>query len=69
MNIAIDVAFCEDESRMWAGNAAENVNIARHIGVNLLEQDKSCKMGIKSKRKKCGYEKIFYISQGALGTC
>ena len=52
----LDIAFREDESRIRAGNAAENMNMARHIGVNLLKQEKSCKMGIASKRKKCGYD-------------
>ena len=51
-----DIAFREDESRMRAGNAAENVNVLRHIGTNLLKQEKSCKLGIASKRKKCGYD-------------
>lgn len=52
----LDIAFREDESRMRAGNAAENVNVLRHIGMNLLKQEKSCKLGIASKRKKCGYD-------------
>lgn len=52
----LDIAFREDESRIRAGNAAENMNIARHMGVNLLKQENSCKMGIASKRKKCGYD-------------
>ncbi len=52
----LDIAFREDESRIRAGNAAENMNMARHIGINLLKQEKSCKMGIASKRKKCGYD-------------
>ena len=54
----LDIGFREDESRMRAGNAAENVNVLRHIGTNLLKQEKSCKMGIASKRKKCGYDPI-----------
>ncbi len=52
----LDIGFREDESRMRAGNAAENVNVLRHIGINLLKQEKSCRMGIASKRKKCGYD-------------
>lgn len=52
----LDIGFREDESRMRAGNAAENVNVLRHIGTNLLKQEKSCKLGIASKRKKCGYD-------------
>lgn len=52
----LDIAFSEDESRIRAGNAAENMNIACHIGINLLKQEKSCKMGVASKRKKCSYD-------------
>lgn len=52
----LDIGFREDESRMRAGNAAENVNVLRHIGTNLLKQEKSCRMGTASKRKKCGYD-------------
>lgn len=55
----LDIAFREDESRIRAGNAAENMNMARHIGINLLKQEKSCKMGIASKRKKCGYDMAY----------
>ena len=65
----LDIAFREDESRIRAGNAAENMNMARHIGVNLLKQEKSCKMGIASKRKKCGYDMAYlYKVLGGLNT-
>lgn len=57
----LDIGFREDESRMRAGNAAENMNVLRQIGLNLLKQETSCKMGVASKRKKCGYdEKYLY---------
>lgn len=52
----LDIGFREDESRIRAGNAAENFNVLRHIGTNLLKQESGCKMGIASKRKKCGYD-------------
>ena len=55
----LDMAFREDESRIRAGNAAENMSIARHIGINLLKQEKSCRMGVASKRKKCSYDKDY----------
>lgn len=55
----LDIGFREDESRIRAGNAAENMNVARHIGINLLKQEKSCKMGIASKRKKCAYDEDY----------
>ncbi|MDE6942025.1 MAG: ISAs1 family transposase, partial [Lachnospiraceae bacterium] len=65
----LDIGFREDESRIRAGNAAENVNVSRHIGTNLLKQEKSCKMGIASKRKKCGYDPDYlYKVLGGLNT-
>lgn len=65
----LDIGFREDESRMRAGNTAENVNVLRHIGTNLLKQEKSCKMGIASKRKKCGYDPDYlYKVLGGLNT-
>jgi predicted transposase YbfD/YdcC len=65
----LDIGFREDESRMRSENAAENVNVLRHIGTNLLKQEKSCKMGIASKRKKCGYDQDYlYKVLGGLNT-
>jgi len=65
----LDIGFREDESRIRAGNAAENVNVLRHIGINLLRQETSCKMGIASKRKKCGYDQNYlYKVLGGLNT-
>ena len=65
----LDIGFREDESRIRAGNAAENMNVARHIGASLLKQEKSCKMGIASKRKKCAYDQDYlYKVLGGLDT-
>lgn len=65
----LDIGFREDESRMRAGNAAESVIVLRHIGTNLLKQEKSCRMGIASKRKKCGYDqKYLYKVLSGLNT-
>lgn len=50
----LDMAFNEYQSRMRNGYAAENMNILRHMCLNMLKQEKTCKMGIKVKRKKCG---------------
>ena len=52
----LDIAFNEDYSRARKDNAAENLNIIRHICLNMLKQEKSCKMGQKGKRKKCGWD-------------
>ena len=47
----LDIAFREDESRIRAGNAAENMNIIRHIGVNLLKQEKAIRWELPAKEK------------------
>lgn len=57
----LDIGFREDESRMRSGNAAENINVVRHISLNLLKSEKSCRMGIASKRKKCNYDEGYFI--------
>lgn len=55
----LDIGFREDECRMRTGNEAENVAIIRHLGINLLKQEKTCKQGIKSKRLKAGWDENY----------
>ncbi len=57
----MDIAFNEDQSRIRKGYAAENVNILRHMCLNMLKQENTCKMGIKGKRKKCGWDREYLI--------
>ena len=59
----LDVAFAEDQSRARQGHAAENLATARQIALNLLKQDTSVKLGIKNKRKACGWSDnyLFHI--------
>lgn len=57
----LDIAFNEDQSRMRKGYAAENMNILRHMCLNMLKQENTCKMGIKGKRKKCGWDHEYLI--------
>ena len=38
---------------MRVRNAAENVNIARHLALNLLKSEKSFNRSLNLKRKKC----------------
>jgi predicted transposase YbfD/YdcC len=47
---SLDVTFGEDQSRMRAGNAAENFSILRRMALNLFRQDKSVKAGVKTRR-------------------
>jgi predicted transposase YbfD/YdcC len=52
----LDMAFDEDHSRIRTGNAAENFAIVRQVALNLLKQEKTAKVGIKTKRKRCGWD-------------
>ncbi len=47
---SLDVVFGEDQARMRIGNAAENFSILRRIALNLFRQDKSTKVGVKTRR-------------------
>lgn len=57
----LDISFREDDCRTREGNAPENLAIIRHIGINLLKQENSCKLGIKSKRLKAGWDEGYLL--------
>ena len=52
----LDMAFREDECRKRIDNSAENFAILRHITLNLLKQEKTCKRSIAGKRHKAGWD-------------
>lgn len=54
----LDVVFREDESRVRAGHAAENLGWLRRVALALLKQDGS-KGSIKGKRLKAGWDNDF----------
>ena len=47
---SLDVVFGEDQARMRVGNAAENFSVLRRIALNLFRQDKTSKVGVKTRR-------------------
>jgi len=58
----LDMAFDEDHSRIRSGNAAENFAIMRQVALNLLKQEKVEKVGIKTKRKMCGWDHNYLLT-------
>ena len=52
----LDVAFDEDRDRKRKGNASQNFSLINKIALNLAKQEKTCKLGVKAKRKKAGWD-------------
>lgn len=57
----LDVAFDEDRNRTRQGNGAANLSIIRHIALNLIRNEKSTKVGIKTKRAKAGWDNQYLL--------
>lgn len=57
----LDVNFREDESRVREGNGAENLNILRHLALNLVKKETSVKGSIRVKLKRCGLDPKYLI--------
>jgi predicted transposase YbfD/YdcC len=58
---SLDIAFREDESRVRTGHGAENLAVLRHMALNVLKQEKSAKVGIKTKRLKAGWDETYLL--------
>ena len=55
----LDVAFREDESRVRAGDGAENPSVLRRMALNLLKREKTHKGGIEAKRCRAGWDETY----------
>jgi predicted transposase YbfD/YdcC len=52
----LDVVFREDDCRVRAGNAAQNLALVRKLALSMLSREKSCKRGMKVKRFKAALD-------------
>lgn len=57
----LDLAFDEDRCRVRKDHGPENFTLLRHIALNLLKQEKTCKRGIKGKRLLAGWNPDYLL--------
>jgi predicted transposase YbfD/YdcC len=57
----LDVAFREDDCRVRAGHAAENLAVLRHLALNLLRRETSAKVGVHAKRLKAAWDTDYLL--------
>ena len=57
----LDVAFAEDASRKRAGNAAQNYSMLLKIALNILKNESSKKLSIKSKRLEAAWNEDYLL--------
>ena len=58
----LDIAFDEDSNRTRKGHSAANLAVIRHIALNLIKDEKTSKVGIKTKRLKAGWDKGYLVA-------
>ena len=59
-HVVMDIAFREDESsRIRKDHSPANFAVLRHIALNLIKQEKSCKRSVKGKRLKAGWDNAY----------
>jgi predicted transposase YbfD/YdcC len=58
---SLDMTFHEDACRVHTGSSPQNLAVLRHIALNLLKQEKSTRLGLKSKRLKAGWDEDYLL--------
>jgi predicted transposase YbfD/YdcC len=57
----LDVVMREDDCRVREGEGGENLAIIRRLALNLLQQEKSLKRGVKTKRLKAALDENYLL--------
>lgn len=57
----LGMAFHEDRARHRAGNCADHFATLRHLALNLLKRERTCKVGVATKRKRAGWDRNYLI--------
>lgn len=52
----LDISFREDDSRVRVGQGPANLAVLRHMALNLLQRETSCRRGIQVKRLKAAWD-------------
>jgi predicted transposase YbfD/YdcC len=63
----LDVSFNEDRNRLRSGYAAENFSMMNKVALNLLKNEKSVKVGVKTKRLKAGWDDAYMMKVITVG--
>ena len=58
---SLDVSFAEDASRVRKDHAPANLAMIRCIALTLLRRETSCSLGIKSRRRRAGWDEGYLI--------
>ena len=61
LHLQLDVSFNEDQNRTRKGHGAENFSRLNRIALNLLKREKTVNVGMKNKRKACGWSDDYLL--------
>lgn len=58
----LDMTFDEDQCRVRAGHAAQNLAVLRHLVMNLMRTAPGKKRSMVKRRQRCGWDRSFMLS-------